>query len=105
MERDLYLELLELFIRDTTPLIKEICTAVETENMTDLIEASHVLKGSSITLGADHLSHTALQLETRAKGESTDDPSLLFSHVKQAWEDLKNFVEDHYPDIPIPTEE
>jgi signal transduction histidine kinase/CheY-like chemotaxis protein/HPt (histidine-containing phosphotransfer) domain-containing protein len=65
-EPDVVTELIEMFLEDTMPLLKNIREALEQNNPEALKEAAHTLKGSSGNLGAVALSGMCKTIQLKA---------------------------------------
>jgi HPt (histidine-containing phosphotransfer) domain-containing protein len=68
-ESDVYLELAEPFIEDSTHLLVEIKQAVAQQQERELARYLHTLKGIAATMGANDLADLARQLEVSVKNQ------------------------------------
>lgn len=69
-EPSLAVELIDLYLENTTRHISEIATAVQDGNQAGLKQAAHALKGSSLTMGARSIGKTCEALERERVGST-----------------------------------
>lgn len=66
-DRKFYVELLDIFINELPIALKNLEIALKEKDAKKLQFVSHKLKGSSITLGIDHITGVTIKLEEAAK--------------------------------------
>lgn len=76
------IEMLKLFIDMTQPLVKRIETAAQNQDIGDLKEAAHSLKGAARSACLNDLGEAAAQLQNDAE-TGTFDPALIARIVQQ----------------------
>jgi PAS domain S-box-containing protein len=74
------LELLDIYSQDLPKVIANINSAVDKKDAVKLQFWSHRLKGSSLTLGIDHIADISVTLEEAAKLNRFDDETIRISH-------------------------
>lgn len=78
------LELLELFVEDSLKQLKILEEAVLTNNLFQMEQAAHYLKGASANVGAIVMQTIAEQLEHQARHDQIQDPSQLLQELNQS---------------------
>jgi CheY-like chemotaxis protein len=68
-ESEVYFELVEPFIEDSTHLMHELKLAASQQQGQELVRHLHTLKGIAATMGADELADLARQLESDVKSQ------------------------------------
>ncbi|MCL1468598.1 response regulator [Argonema galeatum] len=66
-------EMIDCYLEDAPTLLEAIATAIKQGNATELRQAAHTLKASSMTLGATNLSNFCKELETMGRNGHTKD--------------------------------
>ena len=74
-------ELLEQFIESATRELAQLCAAVDSGSMSEVIETAHRLRGSCLVIGADTLSETLQAIEYSAR---EDNDKRLTAQTKEA---------------------
>lgn len=69
-EPSLVVELIDLYVENTTRQISEIATALKDGNQVGLKQAAHALRGSSVTIGARGIGKTCEVLERERVGST-----------------------------------
>lgn len=92
LERDEYIELVELFIETAESDIQKIKASYERKDADQLAEAAHSLKGSAGNLGFAALSEKAKLAEDNARNEKLDGVSELTCRIEEMLEEIKRGV-------------
>ncbi len=79
--RDVYLDLMEMFLKGKEQQEQNLKGFLEAENMADYGIQAHALKGNARTLGADRLADIAFLHEKAGKGGQ-------LAYAKEHWEEL-----------------
>ncbi len=66
---EFFVELLDIYIRDFPIVINSITDAIKSKDAKKLQFSAHKLKGSSLTIGVEHISKISHELEALAKNE------------------------------------
>ena len=86
-DRDLLLELIQIFLDDCAQKIGILKTAVEMKNFQQAREIAHSLKGASANISAKKVSAVFSTLEQMAKNNDLADADVLLaqldSHLKE----------------------
>ena len=94
-DRRLLKLVIDAFITESVQLRNQISTAIVNEDAELLHRSGHTFKGTMLTLGAEHWSHTAFRLEklgsngTTAGAQSIADE--LTQHLPSLLEQLRTF--------------
>ncbi len=86
LEKDEYLELLELFVDTSGADLDKIESSIEANNPDGASKAAHSLKGSSGSLGLDAISEAARKIEKHAREGSlkraTESVAIIKDRIK-----------------------
>jgi CheY-like chemotaxis protein/HPt (histidine-containing phosphotransfer) domain-containing protein len=93
-EPALLAELIDSFLEETPPLVRQIRQSLEAGDAAGLHRAAHTLKSSSRDFGADQLAEWAMELEAMGRAGSLDGAAELV-----AW------VEGEYPRVKVALEQ
>lgn len=77
------------FVEDASHCIEEIQRAVESQDMKQLAEAAHGLKGISGNMGVVHLAELSLELEQRGKNEQCEQNEELCSRLQRTLQEAQ----------------
>jgi two-component system sensor histidine kinase/response regulator len=95
-DRELLVEMAELFLQDSGQLLAEIGQAIQTGDAAALHRSAHTLKGSVSNFVAREARETALQLEMMGRsGDLTGAPArfnALITEMQRVETDLSEFA-------------
>lgn len=91
-DRDLFAQLLDIYLRDTPGLISDLHTMFMAGDYKNASLRAHSLKSTSRTVGAYHLGMLAEVIECRLECSSTSDVSDYIGHVKKEYEIVKSLI-------------
>jgi HPt (histidine-containing phosphotransfer) domain-containing protein len=81
-------EMMGLYVEDTPGRIQAIEAALATQDLPDLADVAHALKGASGTMGVPKVRAVAAELEAGGrKGAFATDPHLLVEQLKEEYAD------------------
>ncbi len=92
LERDEYIELVELFIETAESDIQRIRTAHAEKDSDQLAEAAHSLKGSAGNLGFLSLSDKAKIAEDNSQDDNLEGLEELTSDLEEMLEEIKQNI-------------
>lgn len=101
-EEDLkfFIELLDIYIYDTPSVIEKIIDACKNQKATELVFASHKLKGGSIILGLEKITQMATELEELGRQNKFQDTAIMASALEEIFlltvRDLKILREKYF---------
>ena len=84
LEGDILPELLALYFDQSTEHLGELSEAIASVDVDAVRKTAHKLKGSSLTLGAAHVSHVAAELETVAKAGGLSGADAMVVRLRDA---------------------
>ena len=92
--------IIDVFIAETPKQILELKTALESQNLPELADLAHAIKGSVSFFCAENAGHCAANLETAARlGKQSEDYSQWMVDLNQALQDLmlsfQNYLTDN----------
>ncbi len=84
-EEDLkfFIELLDIYIEDTPKVIEQITDACKNHKGTELVFAAHKLKGGSVILGLEKITHIAAELEELGRQKKFKDTVIMASGLEE----------------------
>jgi two-component system, sensor histidine kinase and response regulator len=85
-DRDLLLEIAELFQRDAPAMLVGLREQVRGGDATDIAQAAHVLKGSAANFGLNPLYELAREIEHRARDRDLVGVGELMARLERAAE-------------------
>jgi HPt (histidine-containing phosphotransfer) domain-containing protein len=96
-DRDVRKLVLETFLETMPDEIEALAEAIDRQDLSDLIQRAHTIKGSSSNIGAMRLSAIAAQMERIARGASSyeqvsADIEIRFDGLRQEFELLKSRI-------------
>ena len=91
-DKELLLELLDIFIEDYPIKIETIRQGVKDKDFEKLRDASHSLKGASGNIAAKRINMLIVQVEQLVKMNTTDGIEDLLKNLEQAFSDFKIFT-------------
>jgi histidine phosphotransfer protein HptB len=92
LEKDEYIELLELFLEVSNADIIKLENAVGTENADEAEKVAHSLKGASASLGLTEIAEIARLIEDRARKKSIRDGTTLVARIKEKIKNIEQFM-------------
>lgn len=97
-DKEMYLELLEMFLRDVGKQ-EEMSQFISEGNMSDYAILVHGLKGNARTLGADKLADMALEHEKQSKAGNAEYVTSNWEELLSVWdktlEGFREFIKMH----------
>lgn len=91
-DEQLIKEILSGFLADNAERIELLTKAVKVENIEDIKELSHAMKGSAATIAAKPLSQAAYQLELAAKANNLNNADSLLDDIRNEFDSLKTLL-------------
>ncbi len=89
-DREIYKEVLDVFIEDSPKLISELTRPLERNDYETITRFAHSIKSSSRAIGGMRMSALAARLEEMSKDEVCTDMTTLIESIKAA---LKSLIE------------
>ncbi len=89
---EIIIEIVDAWFVDNPARIEALPEAIKTNNVEEVQELSHTLKGSSALIGARLLSAPALELNLAAQKGSLENAEALLENIQSEFEKLKSFV-------------
>jgi len=83
LEKDEYLELIELFIDTGMSDMNQLQDGIDERNPEKVYKAAHSLKGAAMNLGLNGLSETAEEIEEKASRNSMDEAEQAAQTLKK----------------------
>ncbi|MDD3375027.1 MAG: Hpt domain-containing protein [Candidatus Omnitrophica bacterium] len=90
-DKELLVELIEIFLDDCPQKINDIKECVERGNLDQLSEAAHSAKGAAANIGAKKLWKTFLEAEEAAKSGAIDQFEEMIVRIDQEFDELKQY--------------
>lgn len=87
-------ELLQVFIKSTSPLLDRIADAINQDSAADVRAISHQIAGAAANLGITHLHDMARSLERSAHHDNTSEMLSLYRSMKSDFDVLADFVHE-----------
>lgn len=91
LEDSIY-ELFNAFITDCPATIERLANAIKDNNVAEINEAAHYLKGSGGNIGAIAFSNACNMLELQAKDNALIQPEVQIDKVRQLFEETVNYM-------------
>ena len=87
-KRDLVLKLIELVRQDVPVQLQKIELGLENKDFTDVVMASHKIKGTSLNLCLPKLKEAAENMENMSRSAQNITPILLeqYKKIKEEWD-------------------
>jgi CheY-like chemotaxis protein/HPt (histidine-containing phosphotransfer) domain-containing protein len=85
-------ELLQVFIKSTSPLLDKMADAIQHDSAADVRAISHQIAGAAANLGITHLHDMARSLEHSAHHDNTSEMLSLYRSMKSDFDVLADFV-------------
>ncbi|MEK6239346.1 MAG: Hpt domain-containing protein, partial [Planctomycetales bacterium] len=96
-DEEFVVELIEIFISDTSELAGELETAIDRSSADPLKRCAHSIKGMAATMGSETLRETAYQVEQLAATEDFETARRLFnpfqSQLSSVHQALERFLQ------------
>ncbi len=93
-DRDIYTEVLNVFIEDTPRLFSNLSQAREQNDSETVTRLAHTIKSSSRSIGGMALSAIAARLEETSKIATNSQTVELIAKMKTAFVELKHALEE-----------
>ena len=87
-DRELLLEIAELFIEDADEMVDAVSAAIRAESTEDVARAAHTLKGASATIGGPEVAELSRILEESARSGTLNDAAAVGARLEAATERL-----------------
>ncbi|MCL1894395.1 MAG: Hpt domain-containing protein [Holophagaceae bacterium] len=95
-ELGLTIEMVELFTTDQPKRFVALKSAIESNDLTKIMEISHAIKGSAGTIGAMRLRALAAMLEAYGRGYEVEvPPSQLYEQLLSAYSCVSHALDAH----------
>lgn|GEM_PF-811561 len=95
-ELGLITEMFGLFSADQPRRLSLLKDAIESNDLTKIMEISHAMKGSAGTIGAARLRAVAAILEALGRGHKVESaPEYLFGHLERAYLEAHDALKRH----------
>jgi two-component system, sensor histidine kinase and response regulator len=91
-DRDLLLELLDIFLTDCPPKIEAMKRAVGSKDLTQLRDLSHSLKGASGNISAKKMYAAFLKIEQMAKNNDLNQIETLLKEIDTQLIDVRGYA-------------
>jgi len=85
-------ELFNTFITDCPATIERLANAIKDNNVAEINEAAHYLKGSGGNIGAIAFYNACSTLEYQAKDNALIEPKAQMDNVRQLFEETVNYM-------------
>ncbi len=92
-DRELLIEILELFIGTMPKHVNNLKTAIKEKNLENIKREAHVLKGAAGNISAEKLANTAAALESTGKDGDLNSSKLLFPVLLEEYIELEKKIE------------
>ena len=92
-DKELLIELIEIFLEDCPGKIAGIREAAETQNCEQVADIAHSLKGSSGNLAAKKISTLFLQIEQKGKNGDLTNISQILDEIEGHLTNFRNYLE------------
>lgn len=93
LEVDEFMELAELFIETASSELDRLRSAIDRENLQEVIESSHSIKGSSGNMGFMEIFEVAKGIEFNARDNSLEGAETACNSIKDRIEILISDIE------------
>lgn len=85
--------IVDKFINNTNILINDIATAIDNDDISEILLKAHTLKGSSLSIAANKLAILSQEMEQQAKNNSDHDFSTLHNEISNEFKTVKRCFE------------
>ncbi|MBF0258744.1 MAG: response regulator [Desulfamplus sp.] len=93
---EIYQYVLSKFLDNSPKILSKLCTAIEQEEAKEITFQAHALKGSSLTIGACHISEIAKKIEQTARNNgSIEQIQTLYTSLEPAFKAFCTEVEKY----------
>ena len=90
-DRELLIELLDIFLEDCPPKINAIKEAVAKKDFLQLRDIAHSMKGASGNISAKNINASFLQIEQMAKNNDLNSIDVSLKELDKRFEELKTY--------------
>lgn len=91
-DKEFELELLQLFFEDAQGHLEGLRRAIATQNLNQLEQAAHHIKGASANVGLQHLAETAGQIEQQARQQVYGTETQILE-IEQSLQQLHTYLQ------------
>lgn len=81
--REVYLQVLEMYLRESPVAVKEICASTDKCDWEAVADRAHSLKSNSLSLGAMRLGELCREIETNSRAGVTSEISAKVRFLQQ----------------------
>ena len=92
---DLLGELASLFLADVPPLVAKMATAVANQNVIQIQEAAHTLKGSSGSMGFKRLSYLCYEMEQFTRAKHPQQTATQMANIEAEFQAVCQVLEEY----------
>ena len=92
-DKELLMELLQIFLEDFTDKRKTLQEAVSTQNFEEVKSIGHSMKGASGNISAKKLRLSFIELEQMGKTQNLSQAGQVLSAIDEQMNELKDFIE------------
>ncbi len=92
-DRELLIELIEIFLDDCPPKIRKIREAAAGGDYTQMSDMAHSLKGSSGNLAAKKMSSLFLQIEQKGKSQDASGVDDILGDAEALLQELRGYLQ------------
>lgn len=92
LDKEFAVEMAEMFINDTPPLIDAIQKSIDAKDASALAQTAHKLKGSSMNVGATRLGALCLELELLGKSGAPIPPETSTQSIQEEYQRVKQIL-------------
>lgn len=92
-DEELLNQMLDMFVEGAPSQIKQIQTAIESQDYETVRQLAHRMRGGAAAIGAESLSMIAAELETAALNQQPELLTRLYQEIEHAWRRLGDEIE------------
>jgi len=93
-------EIVHEYLGENAQRLVELAAAVETRNPQSMERWAHVIRGSSLTIGAQRIADLARELERQGREHDLDGAQEMLASVTKEGERVAQFLRSTFPDSP-----
>lgn len=91
-DEELYNEVLSVFVEDCPEQIALLSAAINSHTLSEVLRISHSIKSASANVGANLLSHAALELEKSAREKNEAVFKDQAAKIVACWNEVKEYL-------------
>lgn len=91
-DKELLLELVQIFLEDTPRRFKEAALLIEKGDLVELSDVAHSIKGAASNIGANKLWKSFKELEEAAKQKDLNQIKQIFQRASLEFVELEGYV-------------